>query len=93
MPRNFKYLGTSRNKYYVTDVKEQARAQWQQLYYEACRQEEKAKMIESENRRIMDEYHNKMRSFMSRPITNEEREAELSNYVILIERSLTKPNL
>ncbi len=92
VPRVFEHIGTTGGGVKFRTV-EYNRARWKELYDEALRQEKKARMIKEENERIMDEYKQKLSNFTSRSITQEEREAELSKYVILIERSLTKLKL
>jgi hypothetical protein len=90
VPRTFTHLGT---KYYGTvkaSTYYQAEKQWVELKNEAERQERKQREVRENNDRLMQEYNDKVKTIISKPITGEEIEAECAKYILVIERSRSR---
>lgn len=94
VPRTFEFHGTSRyndDKRHVQDIIDRARAKWEAQKAEAERQEREELEVEAENRRRQEEYRRKVDAVLrnTKP-TEDEVDAELRLYRLLIERSKTK---
>ena len=75
----------------MQDIIDRARAKWEAQKAEAERQEREELEVEAENQRRMNEYRRKVEDALrnSKP-TEDEVDAELRLYRLLIERSKTK---
>ena len=90
VPRQFRYLGTTRYGTVKCRTYNQSEEQWKQLKAEAERQERRKDDVMLENEQIMREHEEKVRAILSKGISGEQIEAELQKYVLLIERSRSR---